>query len=223
MIPLAPLLAPLRQRLARPLPGFAAHAEMAPFGRHADPALLSVDGKAGARRAATLALLFPLASGEAGIVLTARQPTLKAHSGQVSLPGGSLDGAETPEQAALREGWEEVGVAPEAPDVLGRLSPLYIPPSRFAVWPVVAALDHRPAFAPQEEEVAAIYEVPLAALLAPEARGRVQRVARERGMEGQRFEVPTFLLAGQEVWGATAMMLAELAAVLADVTPLALD
>jgi 8-oxo-dGTP pyrophosphatase MutT (NUDIX family) len=216
MIPFASLLGPLRQRLARPLPGFAAHAEMAPFGRHTDPDVLSVEGKV-ARRAATLALLFPLETGETGFVLTARQPTLRAHSGQVSLPGGSLDGDETPEQAALREGWEEVGVPPEGPDVLGRLSPLYIPPSRFAVWPVVAAIAERPQFAPQEEEVAAIYEVPAAALLAPEARGVTARVARERGLEGREFEVPFFALAGQEVWGATAMMLAELASVLSDI------
>ena len=189
---------------------------MAPFGRHAEPGALSVVGK-DARRAATLALLYPLASGEAAFVLTVRQPTLRAHSGQVSLPGGSLDGDETPEAAALREGWEEIGVSPDEPQVLGRLSPLYIPPSGFAVWPVVAALGHRPAFVPHEAEVAALLEVPLAQLLASDARQRTTRTAREGTMNGVRFEVPFFALAGQEVWGATAMMLAEFASVLTDV------
>jgi 8-oxo-dGTP pyrophosphatase MutT (NUDIX family) len=210
------LLAPLRSRLAAPLPGFAAHATMAPFGREADPSLLSVEGKI-ARRAATLVLFYPDDERAARFVLTARQPSLRSHSGQVSFPGGRIDGEETPEEAALREGWEEVGVPPEAPDVLGRLSPLYIPPSRFAVWPIVAALGTRPAFQPQEEEVAAIFEVRAADLLADGVRQRTERTAREPGLEGARFEVPFFALAGQEVWGATAMMLAELAAVLAEV------
>ena len=210
----ADLLAPLRARLAEGLPGFAAHATMAPFGRGAKPEMLSIEGKDGARRAATLVLLFPLDTGEAAFVLTARQPSLRAHSGQVSLPGGSLDGSETPEEAALREGWEEVGVPQTEPEVLGRLSPLYIPPSSFAVWPVVAALGRRPEFAPQEEEVAAIYEVPAARLLAEDVRQQTVRESRIPGLAGQRFPVPFFALAGQEVWGATAMMLAEFAAVL---------
>lgn len=212
------LLDPLRARLARPLPGFSAHATMAPFGRGADPSLLSVEGKR-ARRAATLVLLYPDDEEAARFVLTARQPSLRAHSGQVSLPGGSLDGEETPEEAALREGWEEVGVAPEAPTVLGRLSPLYIPPTRFSVWPVVAAVAERPAFAPQEEEVAAIYEVPVARLLDEEVRRTTERVSRLPGQEGQAFAVPYFALAGEEVWGATAMMLAEFAAILAEAAP----
>lgn len=215
---LSDLLAPLRQRLAEPLPGFAAHATMAPFGRGADPSLLSVEGKK-ARLAATLVLLFPDDAGAARFVLTARQPSLRAHSGQVSFPGGSLDGEESPEQAALREGWEEVGVPPEAPDVLGRLSPLYIPPTRFAVWPVVASLDERPSFHPQEEEVAAIFEVPVIDLLADGVRRATERVSRLPGQEGQTFAVPAFTLAGQEVWGATAMMLAEFAAVLREAAP----
>ncbi|MEM6326949.1 MAG: CoA pyrophosphatase [Bacteroidota bacterium] len=211
----ADLLAPLRARLGEPLPGFAAHAKMAPFGRDADPSVLSVEGKR-ARRAATLVLLFPGDDGSAHIVLTARQPSLRAHSGQVSFPGGSLDADETPEQAALREGWEEIGVPPEAPDVLGHLSPLYIPPTRFSVWPVVASLAERPRFTPQEEEVAAIFEVPIARLLSEDVRQRTVRVAREPGVESREFEVPYFALAGQEVWGATAMMLAEFAVVLRD-------
>ncbi len=170
--------------------------------------MLSVEGK-DARRAATLILLYPLASGEAAFVLTVRQPTMRAHSGQVSLPGGSIDGDETVTEAALREGWEEIGVPPALPDVLGALSPLYIPPSGFAVWPIVAALDHRPAFVPQEAEVATLVEVPLAGLIAPGARQKTTRTAREPGIASAQFEVPMYALAGLDVWGATAMMLAE--------------
>lgn len=206
-----PALVPaLRQRLAAPLPGHAAQAEMAPYPRRADPGVISVEGKGG-RAAATLVLLYPGDGGDAGLVLTLRPLSLKAHSGQVSLPGGSLEPGETPEDAARREAWEEVGVDPAAPDVLGRLTPLYIPPSGFSVWPVVAAVGERPAFRAQEAEVAALIEVRAAALLDPDTRR-----SRPHELGGARVEVPFFDLGGYEVWGATAMMLAEFAAVLAD-------
>lgn len=209
-LPLAVLVPALRARLAEPLPGHAAHAEMAPFPVRATLDTISVERNEG-RLAATLILLYPADDGEAGLVLTLRQPSLKAHSGQVSLPGGSLEPGETPEDAAHREAWEEVGVDPDAPDILGRLTPLYIPPSRFSVWPVVAAVSERPAFVPQEDEVADLIEVRVSALLDPAV-----RKSSERDVPLGRFDVPYFDLGGYEVWGATAMMLAEFAAVLAD-------
>ena len=209
--PLAALVPALRATLAAPLPGHAAHAEMAPFPARATVETLSTELNEG-RPAATLVLLYPGADGAARLVLTVRQASLKKHGGQVSLPGGSLDGDETPEDAARREAWEEVGVDPAAPDVLGRLTPIYIPPSRFSVWPVVAALAERPPFRAREAEVAALVEVSAAALLDPALRKRSRRDA-PLGT----FDVPYFDLDGYEVWGATAMMLAEFAAVLDDV------
>ena len=208
--PLAALVPALRARLAAPLPGHAAHGEMAPFPARAAVETLSTELNEG-RPAATLVLLYPGEGGAAHLVLTVRQAALKKHGGQVSLPGGSLDGDETPEAAARREAFEEVGVDPAAPDVLGRLTPLYIPPSRFSVWPVVAALGERPPFRAQEAEVAALVEVPAAALLDPALRKRSRREA-PLGT----FDVPYFDLGGHEVWGATAMMLAEFAAVLGE-------
>ena len=143
-------------------------------------------------------------------MLTVRQPTLRAHSGQVSLPGGALDAGETPEDGARREAREEVGV--DVPDVLGRLTPLYVPPSGFSVWPVVAALAARPAFRPQEAEGAAVVEAPVALFVDPAARRRSPR-ALHGNPDAAVFDVPFFAVGGHEVWGATAMMLAEFAAV----------
>ncbi|MDT0630788.1 CoA pyrophosphatase [Rubrivirga sp. S365] len=205
--PHAALAAALRARLAAPLPGHAAHAEMAPFPARATAETLSTERNEG-RPAATLVLLYPGAGGAASVVLTVRQASLSSHGGQVSLPGGSLDAGETPEDAARREAWEEVGVDPAAPDVLGRLTPLYIPPSRFSVWPVVASVDARPPFRAHEAEVAALVEAPVAAFLDPTLRRRSRRDA-PLGT----FEVPFFDVGGLEVWGATAMMMAEFAAV----------
>jgi 8-oxo-dGTP pyrophosphatase MutT (NUDIX family) len=209
------LAARLAEPLAEPLPGQAAHLHMAPLRREEDPAMLSVEGK-NARLAATLVLLYPLADDDtSALVLTARQPGLRDHSGQISLPGGRIEAGETPEEAALREGWEEVGVDPAAPRLLGRLSPLYIPPSGFAVTPVVAAMDGRPPFTPHEGEVAALIELPLEKLLDPATRRTAERLVRSGW-----FEVPHFALDGEhEVWGATAMMLAELVAIVRSLEP----
>ena len=212
---LADLVPPLRARLADavagtvPLPGHDAHAEMAPFPSRAAAETLSTELNGG-RPAATLVLLYPGAEGEARFVLTVRHGALRDHAGQVSLPGGRLEPGETPEDAARREAWEEVGVEPSSLDVLGRLTPIYIPPSRYSVWPIVAVAPERPPFVAQETEVALILDVPLADLL---DRGRRQRSTRDAPLG--RFEVPFFDLAGHEVWGATAMMLAEFAAVVA--------
>ena len=204
---LSSLVPALRARLAAPLPGHDAHAEMAPFPARATVDTLSTELNEG-RPAATLVLLYPGDQGEARFVLTVRHGDLRDHAGQVSLPGGSLEPGETPEAAARREAWEEVGVDPESLEVLGGLTPIYIPPSRFSVWPFVARAPRRPPFVAQETEVTEILDVPLAHLL---DRSRRQRALRDAPLG--RFDVPHFDLAGFEVWGATAMMLAEFAAV----------
>lgn len=229
------LVAALRRRLAeapdRPLPGYAAHAEMAPFPSRTDPAVISVEGKTG-RTAATLVLLYPGAAGEPTLVLTQRQPSLRAHSGQISLPGGAIEPGETPEETARREAHEEIGVAVGIRDVLGRLTPIYVPPSHFRVWPVVAALAVRPDFQRQESEVAAVIEAPVSVFTDPASRRRRLRPLAGTPAEvagAAVFDVPFFAVgdgsaggsaggtaggsAEHEVWGATAMMLAEFAAV----------
>ncbi|WP_412063566.1 NUDIX hydrolase [Rubrivirga sp. IMCC45206] len=207
------LLAPLAERLRQPLPGHAAHAEMAPFPARATVETLSIEQNEGTP-AATLVLLYPGDEGEARFVLTVRHGSLRTHAGQVSLPGGRIERDETPEDAARREAFEEVGVAPEAVVILGRLTPLYIPPSRFSVWPIVATVGARPPFVAQETEVTAVLDIALADLLAPGARQRAMRDA-----PLGRWDVPYFALAGHDVWGATAMMLAEVAAVVGPLIP----
>ena len=174
------------------------------------PGALLPEGK-DCRKAAVLVLLYPQADATA-LALTLRQPTLRDHSGQVSLPGGTIDAGETPEEAALREGWEEIGVPAGRPNVLGRLTEIYIPPSNFCVKPVVAALDGGFEFQPHEVEVAELLEVPAAWLLDA---GRVSVESRQ--ILGAPTDVPYFDIAGHHVWGATAMILAELARVLREV------
>jgi 8-oxo-dGTP pyrophosphatase MutT (NUDIX family) len=195
----------LRGRLADPLPGLDAQLVMAPLPRIGwRPAEFPDD----ARRAAALLLLYPF-DEDAHLALTLRTPHLPHHGGQVSLPGGAVEPDETLDETALREAGEEVGIDPAAVLVLGHLTPLHIPVSGFVLHPVVAAANRRPSFVPSVEEVARVIDVPLAALCDRSAIGM-----RLRQREGRTIETPYFLVDGEAVWGATAMILAEFLALL---------
>jgi 8-oxo-dGTP pyrophosphatase MutT (NUDIX family) len=160
------------------------------------------------RHAAGLLLLFPR-GGDAHVVLTLRAETLGRHRGQVSLPGGVVEPGEAFEQAALREAHEEISLSSAGVDILGALTPIDIPVSGFRLHPIVGASDRAPSLTPADGEVARILEVAVADLLAP---GAVVTVERER--DGRRFPVPAFRVDGEEIWGATAMVLAEFLVVL---------
>jgi 8-oxo-dGTP pyrophosphatase MutT (NUDIX family) len=194
------VVARLAARLQAPLPGPAAHSLLAPHPRRQWPA--GID-PASIREAAGLLLVFPV-SGSPHIVLTLRAGTLGRHSGQVSLPGGVVEPGETFEQAALREAHEEVGLPLEGPQVIGRLTPLDIPISGFRLHPVVATLRWRPKLRRADGEVESILEIPLDALC-----DRACQTSSERELDGRRLRVPAFHVGGHEIWGATAMVLAE--------------
>lgn len=194
------LCARLKTALAEPLPGLPAQTLMAPRPRTGwRPAFIPDD----ARRAAGLVLLYPVA-GEPHVVLTVRATRLLNHSGQVSLPGGRLESGEDVVAAALREAEEEAGVRREAIEVLGALTPLHIPVSGYVLSPIVGATLERPDFVPAEAEVARVLDVPLPYLLDPDT---VRR--RVRLHDGKEFEIPYFAVDTEQVWGATAMILAE--------------
>jgi 8-oxo-dGTP pyrophosphatase MutT (NUDIX family) len=199
------VVATLEHRLAGELPGASAQARLAPVPRRNWPAGFNA---ARVRHAAGLLLLYP-DGDRPHIVLTVRADSLGRHSGQVSLPGGVVDPGETFEQAALREAHEEVALNVDAVRVLGALTPIDIPVSGFRLHPIVAAVDTRPALEPSDGEVARILYVPLGELL------DVNHLrSSERTRDGVALTVPAFHVAGVEIWGATAMVLAEFLTVL---------
>jgi 8-oxo-dGTP pyrophosphatase MutT (NUDIX family) len=157
-----------------------------------------------------MVLLFP-SNGALRFVLTRRSDQVAAHKGQVSLPGGGRQAGETLQQTALREAGEELGIDAGTAQVLGRLSPLYVPVSNYCVHPFVGYAASAPVLQPNPDEVAAVLEVPLSALLDKANRG--VQYWDEPGFGGGR-RIPCFSLGGWLVWGATAMILAEMAAVL---------
>ena len=102
------------------------------------------------------------------LLLTRRAQTLRSHAGQWALPGGRIDSGETPEQAALRELSEEVGLQVQAADVLGRLDD-YATRSGYVISPVVVWAGAAAHAVAQEAEVASIHRIPLQEFLRPDA------------------------------------------------------
>ncbi|MCB9159124.1 MAG: CoA pyrophosphatase [Caldilineaceae bacterium] len=201
----ATFIAQLQQDLAQPLPGRDAQWAMAPrprpgAGRYDEPGT-------DARQGGVLILFYPRA-GDVWLPLILRPTYRGVHSGQVGLPGGGYETIDTDITAtALREAYEEVGVAPEAVTVLGHLSTLWVSASNYVVQPTVGWTAARPEFRADPYEVERIIETPLQALLTPDCRHEEEWELRNR-----RATVPYFLVDGEVVWGATAMILSELLA-----------
>jgi 8-oxo-dGTP pyrophosphatase MutT (NUDIX family) len=154
------------------------------------------------------AVLMLFGDGPPGphVLLTERAHHMRSHPAQVSFPGGSVDEGETPVEAALREGQEETGLEPAGVEVFAELPELWLPPSNFAVTPVLAwwrePSDVRVV---DPDEVHAVYRVPLDELL--DARHRVS-VRHPSGWVG-----PGFVIGDDKdviLWGFTAGILSRL-------------
>lgn len=165
------------------------------------------------REAGVLVLLLPPAEAPR-VVLTVRHDDLPDHGGQISFPGGQREGDEALSDTALREAEEEIGLSPSSVRLLGNLTPLYIPPSNFCVHPVLGAVTATPSLRPTDREVAAILRASVPRLRAPGA-----RTVETWTLQGRAVDVPYYDVDDHVVWGATAMMLAEVLAVLGDELP----
>jgi 8-oxo-dGTP pyrophosphatase MutT (NUDIX family) len=140
------------------------------------------------------------------LLLTERAHHMRSHPGQVSFPGGSIDEGETPREAALREAHEEIGLVPDEVEVFGELPELWLPPSNFAVTPVLGYWrDKGEVRIESPDEVHAIHHVAIAELLDPEWRINVRHPSGWLG--------PGFLIGPDKdviLWGFTAGIIARL-------------
>jgi 8-oxo-dGTP pyrophosphatase MutT (NUDIX family) len=192
----------LEKALQEPMPGLDAQIEMMPLPRPGHKLYSEVEDIC--VKAGVLILLYPW-KGQLHIVFTRRTDRVDFHQAQISFPGGRQEEDESFKEAALREAHEEVNIFPDSVRILGELTPLYVPPSNYCIYPVVAVTDERPDFQPSELEVAEVIEVPLDHLLDPE---NIQREMWQ--YKGEDLEVPFYSFKGDNIWGATAMILAEL-------------
>lgn len=198
----------LRAALQRPLPGVEAQMWMMPRPR---PGMERGMNPFHRPREGGVLILFYPCNDELCLVLTRRSEALPNHRGQISFPGGARDAEDRDfVHTALREGNEELAIPIAGTEVLGVLTPLYIPPSDYRIYPVVAFRPCHPTFVPSPYEVAEVLEAPVSWLLSDDSLH--VETWELRGME---VEVPFFDFEGHKVWGATAMVLAELRAALA--------
>ncbi len=153
------------------------------------------------------AVLIPLVLKEEGlsVLLTQRTNHLRDHAGQISFPGGRMDPKDqSPNDTALRESQEEIGLDPKRVEIIGHM-PQYLTVSGYSVTPVVGLVQAQAEYVLDEFEVADVFEVPLSFLLDP-ANHQVRLWQSEQG--GRRFYSMPY--ENRFIWGATAGMLRNL-------------
>ena len=196
----------IRAALQLPLPGRVAQQTMAVRPRPGDRPDLP---KPCPHEGAVLLLVYRR-HGDLVLPLTRRTDKLEMHKGQISLPGGAREPQDgTFVHTALRETGEELGIPEKAIEVVGALTPLFIPVSTFCVYPYVGYARRAPPLHPDANEVAEAIEMPVEHLLNP-----ATRQVETHWRDNQRFEIPTYRVGEHRVWGATAMILAEFIALL---------
>lgn len=133
------------------------------------------------------------------VLYTERSASLRNHSGQIAFPGGKIDEEdEGAAEAALREAFEEVAMAPAEAQVIGYL-PNYFTGTNYLITPVVAVVTPTRAFVPNPDEVASVFEVPLTLLARPE-NYLTMRIKRG-GVEHTTWQIDH---EGRRIWGITA-------------------
>lgn len=200
----------LSDRLKQPLPGSIAHEPL-----RATPAGLIVprfEHRSPPKPGSVLILLYE-EKGKIMFPLTKRPDYMGTHGGQISLPGGKTEGAETRIETALREAEEEIGISASKINVLGSLTEFFVIPSNFLITPIIGYLNEAPDFKPDSKEVKKIIYTSVDDLLRDDA------VHTKEIMAANMFPMsaPHFEIENEIVWGATAMMLNEFRMILKDV------
>lgn len=190
------------------LPGNLAHQQLAPA--HRKPAADYLKETTDYKVAAVLAMIVPDQYEEACLVLIQRSGGQDVHAGQISFPGGKCEPGETLMETAVRETLEEVGISGDKIKIHGALTTLYIPPSRFLVHPYLASLEVMPDYLINTEEVARVLEIPLRYFLQNDS----IQTSQFGSARGYQISAPYYEWESLKIWGATAMMISEITALL---------
>jgi 8-oxo-dGTP pyrophosphatase MutT (NUDIX family) len=152
------------------------------------------------------AVLVPLyeQDGELHAVFTRRRDDLRRHAGEISVPGGRQDEPDEDLIAtAVRETCEEIGLPPDAVEIIGALQPTSTIVTGYSIYPFVGVISPGRRWTLSPLEVAEVLELSLRDLRAGYARQRMLR----RGLP---MRMDTYTVDGNLIWGATARILADL-------------
>lgn len=187
------------------LPGDEAHQELLPIKRLSARNAIAKDTQY--RESAVAIVLYPN-NTEINCILIQRPSYDGVHGGQVSFPGGKADHTDNDlRHTAIRECMEEINQPLELDDLIGELSPVYIPVSNFMVQPYVFFINKVSELIPDEREVDSIIHFDIDLLLQRETLQKTNLTISKGFVQK---EVPYFAIDDKIVWGATSMMLAEL-------------
>jgi 8-oxo-dGTP pyrophosphatase MutT (NUDIX family) len=195
------LIEDIRYNLTQPLPGLSAQLRMAPSMRGE---LLKTNDGSNYRQSAVLIALFP-EKDKINTLLIKRTTYEGIHSGQISFPGGKFEEIDgTLIQTALREAEEEVGIDPDKVEVLGTLTPLFIPVSNMQVLPVVGLLREKPDLHLNLYEVDFTITAPICYFKNP-----LNQLQKTIHIRDRSIIAPYYKVDCEDVWGATAMIISE--------------
>ena len=166
--------------------------------------LLSENKLSEMKQAAVLVCFFKK-NGEYHLPLIRRPMHEKNHPGQIALPGGAMEENETLENTALREAFEEVGIIPESVEIIGKMTPLPVPVSKYLISPFIGIAKHEPKWNINKQEVDELIILKFKDLI-DSNNGYYE----DWDLNGNTLRVPIFKVMNKEIWGATAAVLSEL-------------
>lgn len=195
----------LRIALEGHLPGHRAQVKMAPRPVNEKSPQLNYNSVAhSAKFNSVMLLLTGNSLDNLELVMTLRSHLLPTHAGQLSLPGGRIEKGESVIEAALRETEEEIGISRDIPEIIGTLSPLFVPHTNNDIRSVVGYMREKEPFVLQASEVDEAFYIKVSELVNPDSLSYKSWTLRESA-----FVVPCWLVHKTPLWGATAMILSE--------------
>lgn len=196
----------LKKRLEEPLPASESHKQVMRHRRPLDQMGMLPEG---ARESAVLILIYPKDENLHTVFI--QRPVYKGvHSGQIAFPGGKAEEEDFDLQAtAYREAEEELNVQPSLVEPIGKLTPLFVPPSNFIIHPFIAFQESLPAFRADPKEVSSFIETPIRHFISTDSLRDSTVMA-----QNNRLKVKAFQYEGHIIWGATGMILKEFVDVL---------
>ena len=199
----------LKKTLKKGLPGEEAHQLLMPLKR---PLSSVAKTEATSYRESAVGIVLHSFNDSIHCILIRRPSYIGAHSGQISFPGGKRDASDIDlEFTARRECSEEIDLPHDRAELIHPLTEVFIPVSKFSVQPYIFFTDNLPELTPDEREVDEIFSFDILELA---RRKEIPRTSIPINAGFTMKDVPYFDINGHIVWGATAMMLAELKVVL---------